>query len=105
MKKRNLAALLAAFALTLTACGEPVIGTVIGHQYDDADTYMSPQQHCTSDAKGMSHCSTIMVQRYDPEHYELRVRLDSNRDEIKSVTVDPHTYETVKDGDHYEESK
>lgn len=103
MKRLGLVVAASALAL-VAACGEPVVGTVVGKEYDDADTYLAPQQVCVP-VNGTTKCTTTMQQHYDPEHYVFRVQLDSDPGKTKKVSVDPTTYADTEIGDHYEESK
>lgn len=95
-------ALAAALLVLFAACGEPVVGTVVGKSYDDADTWTTYRQSCTGSGSTRS-CHQVPDQRFDPEHYELRVRLDSDPDKTKTVRVDPGTYTATKVGAHYAE--
>lgn len=97
-------AVAAAVLASLASCGAPVVGTVVSKDYDDMDTYMTSQTDCTP-INGKSVCTSHMVQRIDPEHYELKVRLDSDPDKTKTVSVDPGTYAKTTVGDHFEEGR
>lgn len=102
---RRQAVILAAAAVLLSACGEPVVGTVVEKNYEPARTYMFPEQVCVPSSSGTTHCTTRLTQRYDTEDYVISVRLDSDADKVKDVDIDPATYADIQVGDHYTEGQ
>ena len=94
-------ALLAA-ALVLTACGEPVVGTVTAKEHEAAETERTTTRKCTGSGAEKT-CKNVPTTRHDPEEWELTVETDDGS--TVEFTVDEDVYESVQVGDRYDETQ
>ena len=95
-------ALLAAVAFGLSACGEPVVGTVTAKEHEEAETERTTTSRCTGSGIEKK-CRTVPTTRYDPEEWELTVETDDGS--TVEFTVDEDVYDSVQVGDRYDETQ
>lgn len=107
-RKRIAVALLAISGFTLSACGEPVVGTVIGKEYDDADTVRSTRQDCTTTTTGTGTtkttkrtCKTVPTTKHERAEWELTVQTDGG--DVREVEISESAWKRVNVGDRFDE--
>ena len=100
--------LLAVSGLTLAGCGEPVVGTVIDKEYDDADTVRGTRQECTTTTTGTgaakktsTKCKQVPTTHHEGEEWELTVEQDEDGD-IVETDVPEKVWKRLEVGDHYD---
>jgi hypothetical protein len=100
------AIVLATVALTLNACGDPVVGTVTGKEHDAAETEHGTRKDCTTSTSSTggkaTKCKTVPTTKHEPEEWELTVQEDDG--DTVEVSVDEEVYDRVQVGDRYDET-
>ncbi|NAZ74508.1 hypothetical protein GTQ99_03595 [Kineococcus sp. T13] len=100
--RASAAALLAAAALALSACGEPVVGTVTAKEHEAAETERTTTRKCTGSG-AEEKCRSVPTTRHDPEEWELTVETDDGS--TVEFTVAEDVYDSVRVGDRYDETQ
>jgi hypothetical protein len=106
-RSRTLSAVvLAAAALALTACGDPVVGTVVEKEHDAAETVRGTRKDCTTSTSSSgtrtTKCRTVPTTTHEPEEWELTVEEDDG--DTAEVDVDREVYDRIRVGDRYDET-
>lgn len=104
------AVVLAAAAFALTACGDPVVGTVVGtvtaKEHDAAETEHGTREDCTTSTSSTgtrtTKCRTVPTTTHEPEEWELTVVQDDGA--TVEIDVDRDVYDRVQVGDRYDET-
>ncbi|GAA0315245.1 DUF7489 domain-containing protein [Kineococcus aurantiacus] len=96
---------LAVAALTLGACGDPVVGTVTAKEHEAAETERGTRKDCTTSTSSTgtrtTKCKTVPTTSHEPEEWELTVAEDDG--DTVEVGVDRDVYDRVEVGDRYDE--
>lgn len=106
MKLPKIAAATVAAVALLSACGEPVSGTVIGRDFDKAGFRTVTTTECKSvmsNGKSTQQCHPVTKQQWHGADYDLLVRLDSDPSKVRTVDVSEAEFAQYEDGDHYSE--
>ncbi|WP_432513940.1 hypothetical protein [Kineococcus sp. SYSU DK001] len=100
------AVVLAAAALTLSACGDPVVGTVTAKEHDAAETKHGTRKDCTTSTSSTgtktTKCKTVPTTTHEAEEWELTVAEDDG--DTVEVGVAQEVYDRVEVGDRYDEA-
>ncbi|ABS05389.1 hypothetical protein Krad_3926 [Kineococcus radiotolerans SRS30216 = ATCC BAA-149] len=96
----------ATLVLVLTACGDPVVGTVTAKEHDAAETTHGTRKDCTTSTSSTgtrtTKCKTVPTTKHEPEEWELTVAEDDG--DTVEVDVDQDAYDRIEVGDRYDET-
>jgi len=93
-------------AFGLVGCGEPVSGTVIGKEYDAAETKRTTKQKCTSktvNGTTKRTCKTVPTTKRERAEWELTV--EEADGDIREVDVSEREFSRINVGDHFTEKR